>query len=88
MEIPPVTVFVDNKSLFDTVNSTGMITEKRLLVDLAALREMQANRVINIEWVSTRQQLADSFTKAGANKQKLISVLCDGKLNFEQIRSG
>ena len=88
IEIPPVTLFVDNKSLFDTVNSTGMVTERRLLVDLAALREMQEKRVINIEWVSTQQQLADCLTKAGANKQKLVNVLCDGKLDFDMVRSG
>ena len=87
-ELPPATVFVDNKSLHDAVKSTGLITEKRLLIDMTALREMQENGEISIEWVSTQHQLADCLTKAGASKQKLIDVLCEGKLDFEKIRSG
>ena len=55
---------------------------------MAALREMQERREISIEWISTKQQLADVLTKAGANKQRLIDVLCNGRLDFEMIRSG
>ena len=87
VDIPPVRVFVDNRSLYDAVRTTRLITEKRLLVDLAALREMQEKREIEVEWISTKQQLADCLTKAGANKQKLVNVLCQGKLDLDKIRS-
>ena len=87
IEIPPVSIFVDNKSLYETVRTTRMVSEKGLLIDIAALREMQANRRINVEWISTQQQIADCLTKVGASKQKLIDVLCQGKLDFEMIRS-
>ena len=87
VDIPPVTVLVDNKSLYEAVRSTSLLAEKRLLVELAALREMQDKKEISVEWISTRQQLADSLTKAGANRQKLVDVLCQGKLDLDKIRS-
>ena len=87
-ELPTVTVFVDNKSLYDAVRSTSLLAEKRLLIEMADLREMQEKRAINVQWVSSPNQLADVLTKAGANRQKLIDVLCTGKLDFEAIRSG
>ena len=64
-----------------------MISEKGLLIDLAGLREMQACRQIQVLWITTQQQIADCLTKAGACKQKLVDVLCQGKLNFEKILS-
>ena len=85
VSIPPVTLLVDNKSLYEAVRSTSILAEKRLLVELAALREMQERREILVEWISTRQQLADCLTKAGANRQKLVEVLSQGKLDFEKI---
>ena len=87
-ELPTVTVFVDNKSLYDAVRITSLLAEKRLLIEMADLREMQEKRAINVQWVSSPNQLADVLTKAGANRQKLIDVLCTGKLDFEAIRSG
>ena len=88
MDIPAVTVLVDNMSLYESVRGTNLLAEKRLLVEMASLREMQENRLISVEWVSTHQQLADSLTKAGANKQKLMEVLSSGKLDLVGIRSG
>ena len=86
--IPPISIMVDNKSLCESVKSTGMLAEKRLLVEMASLRELQETKQINVEWVSTQNQLADCLTKAGANRQTLIDILCEGKLDLDRIRSG
>ena len=87
-EIPAVTVMVDNMSLYDAIKGTSLLTEKRLLVEMSSLREMQERGLITVEWVSTQQQLADGLTKAGANRQKLIDVLSLGKIDLDRIRSG
>ena len=38
--LPPIKMYVDNKSLADAAKTTNVPTEKRLRIDLAALREM------------------------------------------------
>ena len=86
-DLPPVTVLVDNKSLHDAVKSTGVISERRLIIELASLREIQDQKKICVEWIPTHEQLADCLTKAGANKQRLIDVLCQGKLDLDRLRS-
>ena len=86
-ELGPITVLVDNKSLYDAVRNTGVISERRLLIELESLREMQEQRKICVEWIPTHQQLADCLTKAGANKQPLIDVLCHGKLDLDKLGS-
>ena len=57
--------------------------EKRLMVDLAALREAIERKEIHIRWVSTTEQLADVLTKAGASKLKLMNVISTGRLETD-----
>ena len=86
-ELPPITLLVDNKSLYDAVRSTTMIAERRLLIELSSLREMEEQRKICVEWIPTQEQIADCLTKAGANKKRLIDVLCQGKLDLDRLRT-
>ena len=44
MSLPSVTVLVDNKSLHDAVKSTGVISDRKLLIELESLREMQEHK--------------------------------------------
>ena len=84
-KLPPVKVYVDNKSLYDAVNSTSVVSERRLIIELGALREMEEEKKIKVIWIPTTEQLADCLTKAGANKQHLIDVLCQGKLCLDRL---
>ena len=79
-EIPPITLYVDNKSLHDAAMTSNVIADKRLLIDISALREMIDREQLAIKWISTDQQLANVLTKAGANKQGLVDVLQKGRL--------
>ena len=78
--IPPICALVDNKSLAEVVKTTNVPAEKRLIIDLGALREMIEQKTLILEWVPTEKQLADVLTKQGASKEKLIRVLCRGSL--------
>ena len=73
-------VRTDNKSLYDNINSTKAAEEKRLRVDIAAIRESVERREINVEWIESSQQLADVLTKQGANNRNLLNVLRKSKL--------
>ena len=65
----------DNMSSYQAINSTTSVEEKRLRVDIAAIRECINNKEVSIEWVSKENQLADVLTKQGADSTKLAQVL-------------
>ena len=79
--LPPIQLFVDNKSLYEVAHTTNVVSEKRLLIDLSALREKVENKELVIKCVPTKDQIADVFTKAGVDKRKLTDVISSGKLN-------
>ena len=54
----------DSKSLYDHVLVKGICKEKRLNVEINALKEaLQQQELTRLEWVKTHAQLADSLTK-------------------------
>ena len=72
---PDIHCFVDSVSLKDTLNTTTIVTDKRLRVDIARLREMVFRTEIKVFWVEGKRQIADALTKHGASTEKLIHVL-------------
>ena len=75
-----IDLYTDSKSLYDTVRTSNVLADKRLMIDIAAIREMVDRKQIEVHWVDTNEQLADGLTKAGANKQKLREVLSSAQL--------
>ena len=73
-------VRTDNKSLYEAVHSTTAVEEKRLRVELAAIRESIRKKDIKVEWVKTTKQLADCLTKQGADSKKMRDALEEGSL--------
>ena len=80
VKVPSLTLFTDNKSLYDAARTTNSLADKRLLIDMSAIREMIDKEELNLKWVNSENQLADVLTKLGANKQRLTSVLASGML--------
>ena len=70
----------DCRSLFDAVNSSKAVTDKRLRMEMAMLREMQERGEVLLSWTETENQLADVLTKRGVNSLKLQRVLSTGHL--------
>ena len=66
-------MFTDSKSLFETVYSSNIISDKRLRVDIGFMREalMTSNR---LQWIATKYQLADALTKL---RSSTINCLLD-----------
>ena len=73
-------LFTDNKSLHDAVHTTNVIGDKRLRVDISALREMIERREFTMHWIESDKQVADVLTKKGASKNLLLEVLKRCKL--------
>ena len=59
-------LFLDNKSLVQSVYSTTLVSEKRLRVDLAAIQQTVERREATLKWISSKEQIADCLTKACA----------------------
>ena len=74
------TVITDNKSLLDCVQSTKLISDKCLRVELHALRQMHEENEIEIIWIPTSKQISNVLTKRRAAGNQLGSVLETGKL--------
>ena len=72
-------VITDNQSLYNTVNTTHLVDNKRLRVELSAIRQLVANNVVTIQWTEHQNQLSDVLTKKGASSKLLLSVLQNGK---------
>jgi len=73
-----VNCYSDSKSLKDHLESSNIISDLRLRVDMARLQEMVELEEINVIWVKGKEQLADSLTKYGASAAMLMKVLGDG----------
>ncbi|KAG1681692.1 Retrovirus-related Pol polyprotein from transposon RE2 [Nymphon striatum] len=71
--------FTDNKSLCQNIHSTKLISEKRLCLDLASIKESVSQGDITVTWIKTSSQISDCLTKAGADFHPLIKVLNTGK---------
>lgn len=82
----PITAYIDNKNLYNTIHSTKLIQEKRLRIDIAIIQEMlQNNEIAFVKWIPSNLQLSDCLSKKGANCQKLMTILSTGNLDdFDQ----
>ena len=77
----PIECYVDNQSLWENTQSTKNVSEKRLRIDLASIKEMIKNEEItDIKLVTTSSQLSDCFTKRGVACNTLREILKSGKL--------
>ena len=74
----PIKCFTDNKSLCQNIHSTKLISEKRLRLDLASIKESVCMGDITVTWVHTSSQIADCLTKTGADFHRLIDILKTG----------
>ena len=72
----PITIYTDNDSLDNNLQTSNVVTEKRLNMDLMIIRDMlERNEICHVEWVPNEEQLADSLTKKGASCTKLIRAI-------------
>lgn len=74
----PINCFTDNYSLFQTAHSTTSISDKRLRIELAILREALNREDVTLSWVKSQEQLADCLTKKGCDDQRLIARITHG----------
>jgi hypothetical protein len=73
-------LFTDNKGVFDTITKRTAVTEKRVMIELAVLREAYEKKEIsNMGFILSRYNPADALTKKKSNGQ-LVRFLNEGKV--------
>ena len=65
----------NSKSLVETVKTTRVHNDKRLVVDIGRIKEMIEHKEISLKCIPGKEQLADAMTKRGASTDLLISAL-------------
>ena len=75
----PIELVVDSKSLFDLLSTTHRVSDKRLHIDVALLREAyQTGSLKTITWTPRKTQLANGLTKAnrlaGKELQRILNT--------------
>ena len=76
----PICCYVDNHSLVENVHSMKNVSEKRLRIDLATLKQLVQEGYVIMKWIRSDLQLVDCLTKKGVNTFKLLNILEKGNL--------
>ena len=78
----PIDAIIDNKSIVEAIHSTKVVNNKRLNIDISAIKQ-QSTEIRSIRWCPGSLQLANSLTKRGAQSHILLDILQFGRLNLE-----
>jgi hypothetical protein len=85
----PLNVLTDSKTLFEVITKASYTREKRILIDLACVRDVYRRFDIdNIGLISSEENLAEGLTKE-SNMDKLREAVCTSRLKnvFKNIFS-
>ena len=77
----------DSRSLHDAANTCTQIADRRLRVEISAIREMKEKGELELLWTSNENQLADVLTKKGASAQKLLDAIRRGRTDPRTVAS-
>ena len=75
-------IFTDSKCLFDTIIKLISVSEKRLLVDIAAIKENHTSGDLsNVAHVASNYKIVNVFTTEKSNPKKLHELMSTGILS-------
>lgn len=75
----PIEAYIDNKSVTESIQSTKMVDDKRLRLDIAAIKELiETQQIQSVRWCPGKLQLADAMTKKGTSGYSLLSLIQSG----------
>ena len=76
--------FVDNKSVVESVYSSKLIDDKRLRLDICAIKNyIKDSEICTVSWCPGKSQIANVMTKKGASSAQLLHVLQTGVMEIE-----
>ena len=76
----PLHLYTDSKNLHNSVNTSALVDDHRMRIDISRLKESIENgEVSSFELISSDLMLADALTKKGAAGFRLMKILRTGK---------
>ena len=78
----PIECFTDSRSLFEAAGTSNLVNDRRLRVEISAIREMVHKDEIVIKWIEKAKQLSDVLTKKGASAALLMETIQSGKTSY------
>ena len=69
----------DSKSICDNILTFNPTSDRRLRVDMAALRQQIERKEIDVRWIPKQYQLSDCLTKRQASPYLLMQTLKTAK---------
>ena len=80
----PIIGVTDHEGLFKSIHSTKLVGDRRLRIDLAAVKEsLDSGLIKEVKVCDTKDQVADVLTKKGVDGSRLLSVLQTGFLSLQ-----
>ena len=76
----PIVSYVDNDDLYKSLHSTTLVSDKKLRIDIASIKQTMSEENVSVCWLQSSDMLADGLTKKGADTSKLMSVIQSGRL--------
>ena len=73
----------DSRSTFNTINTTHLVEDKRLRVELSAIRELVEKNEVKVRWIEKEHQLSNVLTKKGASPMSLLEALQSGYIQLD-----
>ena len=72
----PIVAVIDNKNLHAVINSDKLSQDKRLRINVAAIKEMIKTNVIqDIRWIQSTGQVTNCLTKRNGDCKSLVELL-------------
>lgn len=75
-----IDIVSDCRSLVTAAATSKVIDDKRLRIEMNAVRELIDTKAVTIAWSSTKLMLADRLTKTAASPLMLLKALSSGRL--------
>ena len=77
----PIKVYTDSKNLHKAANTSALVEDSKLRLDLAILKEsILSNDIEEFIHVEGRKMLADCLTKKGASSKLLMRIMKTGRM--------
>ena len=83
----PLDIYIVCRTVFYVIAKHSSTNEKRLQIDISAIREAHDKKIIrSISWIPSSQNLADAMTKATvADDHVLLRLLTTNKLTVNPV---
>ena len=76
----PIFAYIDNNDLYSALHSTTLVSDKKLRIDIAAIKQTMSEENVAVKWLRSSEMIADCLTKKGADSTTLMSVIRQGQL--------